>query len=200
MSDISEPAPSGVALEDVPLKQRFYYYRGKVLRFRRAGFDADQAYWDLKNAPITTMAAPMLIKLGETSFGVLGTWYEVLPPTIYPLPPRDQNSLVEVGLSAHFIWTANTGSQTLLDWTTDNGTHFRRTFHAVVDRTDDSSVNEVDLNFAIVVSGTEPQLSIKVRQYIGPTGLTLVGTQTTAWPALQSYVLIADRGPTAASA
>ena len=47
MSD--NPAPSGRGIEDVPLKQRFYYYRGKVLRFRKAGFDADQMYWTLRN-------------------------------------------------------------------------------------------------------------------------------------------------------
>ena len=45
----AEPVPAGIGTEGVPLKQRFYYYRGKVLRFRKAGFDADEMYWALRN-------------------------------------------------------------------------------------------------------------------------------------------------------
>ena len=29
------------------------------------------------------------------------------------------------------------------------------------------------------------------KQYVGPTGMTVAGTQTTAWPQLQSYALAA---------
>jgi len=59
VSGIPEPAPSGRGTTDVPLKQRFYYYRGKVLRFRKAGFDADQMYWALRNQKLTkTIVTP----------------------------------------------------------------------------------------------------------------------------------------------
>ena len=44
-----DPVPAGIGTESVPLKQRFYYYRSKVLRFRKAGFDADEMYWALRN-------------------------------------------------------------------------------------------------------------------------------------------------------
>jgi hypothetical protein len=193
----TEPWPAGSSTQSLPLPLRWYKYRNKVLRFRQMGHAGDQAYWDLKNTTIITISAPMLIHLNETVFGALGTWYDVLPPTIYPISQRDQNTILQVSLSAHFLWTANSGSQTLLDWTTDGGTHYRRTFHTVVDRTDDSSVNEADLSFAILVNGTEPQVSIKARQYAGLPGMSIVGTQTTSWPALQSYALIADQGPVA---
>jgi hypothetical protein len=42
---------------DVPLKERFYYYRGKVLRFKKGSFDADQAYWALRNQQQTQTPA-----------------------------------------------------------------------------------------------------------------------------------------------
>jgi hypothetical protein len=170
-----------------------------VLHQRTNAAQDDQAYWDLKNTPIITVAAPMLIQLDQTIFGALGAWYDVLPPTTYPLPSRAQNTLLQVALSAHFLWTANSGSQTLLDWTTDGGTHYRRTFHTVVDKTDDSSVNEVDLSFAMLVSGTQPKVSIQARQYVGLTGMTMVGKQTTGWPGIQSSALIVDQGPVAPS-
>ena len=44
------PLPAGLGTESVPLKERFYRYRGKVVRFRTKGFDADQEYWALKTA------------------------------------------------------------------------------------------------------------------------------------------------------
>lgn len=191
--------PSSIQTSSVPLKERFYVYRRVVVHQRTNAAEADQAYWDLKNTPIITMAAPMLIQLGQTIFGALGTWYDVLPPTIYPLPARNQNTLLQVAVSAHFLWTAISGSQTLLDWSTDGGIHYRRTFHTVVDKTDDSSVNEVDLSFAVLVSGTQPQISIQARQYIGLTGISIVGTQTTGWPGIQSSALIVDQGPVAPS-
>jgi hypothetical protein len=36
------PVPAGTGTQAVPLKQRFYYYRGKVLRVTKAAYDADQ--------------------------------------------------------------------------------------------------------------------------------------------------------------
>jgi hypothetical protein len=196
VNDQTEPLPAGQSIQDVPLPQRWYKYRGYVLRTQKQrANEGEDAYWDLKNTPVIAIANPMLIQLGETVFAALGTWYDILPPTIYPLPQRDQNTLLEIALSAHCLWTANSGSQTLLDWTVDGGTHYRRTFHTVVDRTDDASVNEADLQFAIVVNGTQPQISIKARQFAGVLGLSIVGTQTTGWPGLQSSALIIDQGP-----
>jgi hypothetical protein len=145
----------------------------------------------------TPFAEPLLIDLPETAFAAVGTWYFVLPNTIYSLPSRTGNTLLEVSIVAKFLWTANSGGQALCDWSTDSGVHFRRTFHTVVNRTDDSSVNDADLVFAVVVSGTSPAVQIQARQYTGPLGMTVAGTQTTAWPQLQSRALIIDQGPLA---
>jgi hypothetical protein len=41
---------TAIPLEDVPLKQRFYYYRGKVPRFLREAHTADELYWSIRNA------------------------------------------------------------------------------------------------------------------------------------------------------
>jgi hypothetical protein len=178
-----------------PLKERFYLYRSLVLHQRTSAAKDDQLYWDLKGATVVTLAAPKVINLPETPFAALNTWYDALPSTVYPLPARDQPTILQIALSAHFLWTANTGSQTLCDWTLDGGTHYRRTFHALVDRVDDSSVNECDLTFAFQVTGTAPVINIKARQSTGILGMTIIGNQTTNWPALQSYVLITDLGP-----
>jgi hypothetical protein len=186
---------STVAGVDRPLKERYYRYRGIVLHERTDAAKDDQTYWDLKGAVVVALAPPKLVSLPETALVVLGTWYDVLPSTSYPLPARQSPSILQISLSAHFLWTANTGSQTLCDWSLDAGAHYRRTFHTIVDRVDDSTVNEVDLQFALQVTGTQPQITIKARQYNGTPGLTVVGTQTTAWPALQSFALIVDQGP-----
>jgi hypothetical protein len=166
-----------------------------VLHQRTGAAEADQAYWALKSQTTTALAQPMLISLPETAFSVLGTWYNVLPPTIFELPPREADSLIQIYLSAHFLWTANTASQSLCDWSADLGQHFYRSFHTVVDKTDDSSVNDTDVNFWVRANGTQPQVSITGRQYTGPLGMTVAGTQTTGWPQLQSYALITDQGP-----
>ena len=184
-----------VVQTDVPLKERFYIYRGVVLHQRINAAKDDQAYWDLKNTPVVTMALPMLISLPQTVFTTLGTWYDVLPPTTYPLPQRDQNTVLQISLGVHLLWTAISGSQALCDWSFDGGAHFDRTLHTVIDKTDDSSVNGTDVTSWIKVSGTNPQIRISARQYAGVLGMTVAGTQTTAWPALQSYAVISDQGP-----
>jgi hypothetical protein len=184
-----------IPVTSVPLKERFYIYRRLVLHQLENAAAADDAYWDLKGAIAVTLAAPKLISLPETALAALNTWYDVLPPTAYPLPTREQPTILQIALSAHFLWTANTGSQTLCDWTLDGGTHYRRTFHTIVDRVDDSSVNECDLTFAFEVSGTQPAINIKSRQCSGILGMKVIGTQSTGWPGLQSYVLITDLGP-----
>jgi hypothetical protein len=186
---------TSIQTASVPLKDRYYIYRRLVLHQRTSAAEDDQLYWNLKGAVVVTLAAPKLINLPETSLAALSTWYDVLPSTVYPLPAREQPTILQISLSAHFLWTANTGSQTLCDWTLDGGTHYRRTFHTIVDRVDDSSVNECDLSFALEVSGTQPQVNIKARQCTGVLGMKVIGTQSTGWPGLQSYVLITDLGP-----
>ena len=54
---VPTPLPAGTGTVDVPLKERFYYYRGKVLRFKKGSFDADQAYWALRNQQQTQTPA-----------------------------------------------------------------------------------------------------------------------------------------------
>lgn len=73
------PVPAGTGTQDVPLKQRFYYYRGKVLRFRKAGSDADQMYWALRNsAPVLTSLNPNTNPNGSAPFTltITGTGFE----------------------------------------------------------------------------------------------------------------------------
>jgi len=52
------------------LKQRFYYYRGKVLRFRKVGFDADEKYWALRDEPILTSLNPTTNPHGTGAFAI----------------------------------------------------------------------------------------------------------------------------------
>jgi hypothetical protein len=138
---------------------------------------------------------PVLISLSETDFTVVGTWYNIIPAMIFPLPVRPGNTLLQIAVSLHFIWTAVNNSQALCDWSLDGTTHFRRTFHTIVNKSDNSSVSGVDLVFWQIVSGTSPTVLLQGRQYTGPTLLSVVGLETTAWPALQSYALIVDMGP-----
>jgi len=142
-------------------------------------------------------AEPILITLGETVFTALNTWYDVLPAYTFALP-RTGNSLIQVQTQIHFIWPGsanNTG--TYLDWTLDGGTHYQRTMQYTLSRTDDASVNDMLGTMFIKVSGNSPSINLKARQYQGASGITIVGTQTTAWPALQSYLLLIDGGSTA---
>src|SRR4029077_11307941 len=120
---------TSIQVTSPPLKDRYYIYRRLVLHQRTNAAEDDQLYWNLKGAVVVTISPPKLINLPETSFAALSTWYDVLPPTVYPLQSREQPTILQIALSAHFLWTANTGSQTLCDWTLDGGTHYRRTFH-----------------------------------------------------------------------
>ena len=70
MSEGTIPVPAGTGTQDVPLKQRFYYYRGKVLRFRKAGSDADERYWALRNAPVLTSLNPNTDPHGTGGFTI----------------------------------------------------------------------------------------------------------------------------------
>ena len=138
---------------------------------------------------------PLILTLKETDFTTLGTWYYIFPATVFPLPIRSGNSLLQVVVSLQFIWTAGNNSQALCDWSLDGTLHYHRTYHALVTRTDDASCNDVDLTFWAIVSGTTPTVALQGRQYSGPNLLSVVGSDTAGWPALQSYAIIFDMGP-----
>jgi hypothetical protein len=140
---------------------------------------------------------PLVVPLPYTPLTDLDTWYTILPPTVFPLPPRAGNTLLQISISAHFAWTADTGATALIDWSTDNQKAFHRTLHVIVDKKDDASCNGASLVFWRVVSGTTPTISLLARQYVGPPLISIIGAGDTNWPELVSYVLIADLGPTA---
>jgi hypothetical protein len=54
--------PAIVESSSVPLKDRFYLYRGKVLHQKKNAADFDQMYWQMAPKP----AAPTLIALNPT--------------------------------------------------------------------------------------------------------------------------------------
>ena len=141
---------------------------------------------------------PLVIPLPYTPLTDLGTWYTILPPTTFPLPPRAGDTLLQIAISAHFAWTADTGAMALIDWSTENQKAFHRTLHVIVDKKDDASCNGASLVFWRVVSGTTPTISLLARQYVGNPLMSIIGEGDTNWPELVSYALIADLGPTAA--
>lgn len=50
-NDQTEPWPAGMSTADVPLPQRWYKYRGKVLRTQKQmAHSGDVLYWQIKNA------------------------------------------------------------------------------------------------------------------------------------------------------
>ena len=140
---------------------------------------------------------PLVVSLPYTSLANLNTWYTILPPTTFPLPPRPGNTLLQIALSTHLAWTANTGEMALIDWSPDDQDAFHRTLHVVVDKKDDASCNGASLIFWRVVSGTTPSVSILARQYAGNPLISIIGENDANWPGLVSYALIADLGPTA---
>ena len=92
------------------------------------------------------------------------------------------------------LWTANSGSDAICDWSWDGGVHFIRSLHMLVDKQDDSTVNGINTIFWQLVSGTAPTISITARQVVGITGLSIVGVNNPTWPALGSQVAIIDGG------
>jgi hypothetical protein len=142
-------------------------------------------------------AEPLLIDLPDTSFAALNTWYPVVPSTVFNLP-RSTKSLVMVQIGIHLIWTAGNNSQANCDWSADGQAHFFRSFHMILDRQDDSSVNDVALNFPMIVIGTnQATIGISARQVNGPLGMSVVGANNATWPALGSKAFIYDMGETA---
>ena len=138
---------------------------------------------------------PLVIDLHEVAMSAtLDAWVYVLPPVTLNLP-RTTPSLIEVALSLHFSWTANNGSEAYCDWSIDGSNHFRRTYHVILDKKLNTDVNGVDLTFWIQVSGDTPAIAVQGRQHAGPTGMTIVGLETTAYPELQSRAIIFDGGP-----
>lgn len=50
MPDQTEPWPAGMVTADVPLKQRWYKYRGTVLRTQKQmAHSGDVLYWQIKS-------------------------------------------------------------------------------------------------------------------------------------------------------
>lgn len=49
-NDQTKPWPAGISTNDVPLPQRWYKYRGKILRYRQMGNAGNVLYWEIKNA------------------------------------------------------------------------------------------------------------------------------------------------------
>jgi hypothetical protein len=139
-------------------------------------------------------AEPLVIDLPDTSLAALGTWYPVVPSTVFTLP-RSTKSLVMVQIGIHLIWTAGNNSQANCDWSADGQAHFFRSLHLLLDRTDDSSVNDVMLIFPLIVTGSnQATVGISARQVNGPLGMSVVGANNAAWPALASKCLVYDMG------
>ena len=149
-----------------------------------------------QNIAALTLAEPLIVNLPDTTFAALNTWYPVLPATTLTLP-RSTKSLVAVMVNPHLIWTAASASQGLCDWSVDGQVHYIRTYHAIVNKADDSSVNDASLTFPMVVTGTNTvTVSIAGRQIAGALGITVIGGTNTTWPALQSKAAIIDLGQT----
>ena len=77
--------PAGIGVADVPLKERTYRYRGKVWRFRTKGFDADQKYWALWDAPVLTSLNPNTSPHGSVGFTLTITGSGFVPDSIVHL-------------------------------------------------------------------------------------------------------------------
>jgi hypothetical protein len=145
--------------------------------------------------PVLNRAQPLVIGLSDVVFPNLGSWIQVLPSTPFPMPSRTGNSIVQIMMNIHMLWTANSGSDAICDWSWDGGVHFIRSLHMLVDKQDDSTVNGINTIFWQLVSGTAPTISITARQVVGITGLSIVGVNNPTWPALGSQVAIIDGGP-----
>ena len=152
----------------------------------------------LTQSAVAPRAEPLLVDLPDTSFPDNTTWVPVLPTTVFTLPAaRSGNTLVQIALNLHLTWTAANGLQAICDWSIDGGAHFQRSFHMLVDKQDDSTMNGLDAVFWQVVSGLNPSVSIVGRQPVGVLGLAIVGANNVTWPALASRAVIFDMGPTA---
>src|SRR5262245_908052 len=93
--------------------------------------------------------SPTIIALPETILTDLGTWYDVLPPTLYNFPAdRLGDSVLLVAIQLHLLWDAGPNAQALCDWMVDRGNHFARTFHGNLTKQDPSSINGVDPHIA----------------------------------------------------
>jgi hypothetical protein len=158
-------------------------------------YGRQNAAWQVIPATTLVRASPLLISLADVSIPANSTWVQVIPPTQFPLPSRTGNTLIQVGINAHVTWSANSGSQSLLDWTIDNGSHFQRSLHSMVQKQDDSTVNGFDGVFWTTVTGTAPTVIMMVRQTVGSGGMTIIGAGNVTWPALSSTVAIFDMGP-----
>jgi len=145
--------------------------------------------------PISSERAnPVEVSFPSVSFPD-ANWYTIVPATTITLPQRPGNSLLQVAARLKLTWTANSNTNGLCDWSIDGGTHFWRTLHVVVNRTDDSSVNDAFVTFWAVVSGTSPSVSIIGRQYTGGQLITVIGAGDPLWPNLASTAVIFDQGP-----
>jgi hypothetical protein len=69
---------SNIPTSDVPLKERFYIYRGVVLHQRKGAAEDDQQYWAIKNAApvITTLSPATMVKNNPFTLGVAGTSFD----------------------------------------------------------------------------------------------------------------------------
>ena len=141
-----------------------------------------------------TLASATAVDLPDTTFTALGVWYPVVPQTTYQLPPRPANSLLEVIINIHLSWNANSGSQTICDWSIDGGVHFARSFHMLVQKQDNSTLNGIDLSLWQIAQDPSPTIEVVARQVVGNLGLAVVGANNASWPALGSRALILDRG------
>ena len=140
-------------------------------------------------------ANPVEVNFPSVSFPD-ANWYTIMPATSFALPSsRTGNSLLQVSARLKLTWTQGSNNNGLCDWSLDGGAHFWRTLHVVVNRTDDSSVNDAYITFWPIVSGTTPSVTITGRQYTGGTLMTVIGINDPIWPALASTAVIFDMGP-----
>jgi hypothetical protein len=140
---------------------------------------------------------PLEIDLHETDFVTLDAWLYVFGPMQISCV-RSEQTLIQVALSLHFMWTAGAGSQAYCDWSADGTTHYRRTYHSCFTKKTNTDVNDIDLSFWIPVtpdSNLNATIGIQGRQHAGPLGLSVVGLETTAYPEMQSKAIIFDGGP-----
>jgi hypothetical protein len=146
------------------------------------------------STPADQRANPVEVDLPTTTFNT-ANWYTIMPAASITLPARPGNSLLQVMARLKLTWTQGSNTNGLCDWSIDGGAHFWRTLHVVVNRTDDSSVNDAFLTFWAVVSGTNPSVTITGRQYTGGTLLSVIGLNDPIWPTLASNAVIFDMGP-----
>jgi hypothetical protein len=141
--------------------------------------------------------SPLVVNLHQVTFTTLDAWVYVLGPMQISVV-RSEQTLIEVALSLHFVWTAGAGSQAYCDWSADNTTHYRRTYHTIFTKKTDTDCNDVDLTFFIPVTPDTNQnatIGIQGRQHAGPLGMSIAGLETTTYPEMQSVAIIFDGGP-----